>query len=163
MGDDSRPLAVVDIDGVLADVGHRLHFLDHRPKDWDRFFDAARSDTPHHQGLALVAELVASGNQLVLLTGRPERCRADTEAWLREQGVDHELLVMRPRRDRRPAAEVKVAQLEVLARGRVVAMVVDDDQRVIEAMDGAGYPTRLAGWGRPSQTLHQAQEVEGRT
>jgi hypothetical protein len=36
-----RPLAVFDLDGVLADVRHRLHFLDRRPKDWDGFFAAA--------------------------------------------------------------------------------------------------------------------------
>ena len=47
----SRPLAVVDIDGVLADVGHRLHFLDRRPKDWKGFFAAARTDPPHPEGI----------------------------------------------------------------------------------------------------------------
>ncbi|MBA3955457.1 MAG: hypothetical protein H0X58_02180 [Acidimicrobiia bacterium] len=46
-----RPLAVVDIDGVLADVGHRLHFLDRRPKDWKGFFAAARTDPPHPEGI----------------------------------------------------------------------------------------------------------------
>lgn len=163
VGDDSRPLAVVDIDGVLADVGHRLHYLDRRPKDWNRFFAAARHDPPHTQGVALAAKLADEGHELVLLTGRPERWRADTEMWMADHGVGHQLLVMRPAGDRRPAAEVKVAQLRVLARDRVVAVVVDDDQRVIEAMGQAGYPTRLAEWGRPSESLRRAQEVEGRT
>lgn len=160
--DPARPLAVIDIDGVLADVGHRLHFLRRRPKDWNGFFSAARTDPPHPEGLALAAEL-ASGHEIVLLTGRPERCRADTEAWLAEHGVDHELLVMRPAGDRRPAAEVKVGLLGVLARDREVAVVVDDDVLVVEAMEGAGYRTQLAGWGRPSEALRRAQEVEGRT
>ena len=155
-------MAVIDIDGVLADVGHRLHFLRRRPKDWNGFFSAARTDPPHPEGLALAAEL-ASGHEIVLLTGRPERCRADTEAWLAEQGVEHELLVMRPSGDRRPAAEVKVGLLRVLARGREVALVVDDDARVVDAMEGAGYRAHLAEWGRPSESLRRAQEVEGRT
>lgn len=157
-----RPLAVVDIDGVLADVGHRLHFLEHRPKDWDGFFAAARHDPPHAEGLALAAEL-AAGHEVVLLTGRPEKCRADTEAWLAEHGVDHELLVMRPPGNRRPAADVKVGLLQLLAADRTVAVVVDDDPSVIEAVQGAGYTARLAHWGRPSESLRQAQEVEGRT
>ncbi|MBW3574663.1 MAG: hypothetical protein KY450_07320 [Actinobacteria bacterium] len=156
-----RPLAVIDIDGVLADVGHRLHFLRRRPKDWNGFFSAARTDPPHPEGLALAAEL-ASGHEIVLLTGRPERCRADTEAWLAEHGVDHELLVMRPAGDRRPAAEVKVGLLRVLARDREVAVVVDDDV-LVAAVGAAGYPVRLATWGRPSEPLRRAQEVEGRT
>lgn len=160
---ERRPLAVVDIDGVLADVGHRLHFLERRPKDWSRFFAAARHDPPHPEGMALVADLVEGGHEVVLLTGRPERWRADTEAWLAEQGVDHDLLVMRPAGDHSPAAAVKVTLLGVLARDRVVAVVVDDDEQVIAAVNEAGYPARLAPWGRPSESLRRAQEVEGRT
>ena len=157
-----RPLAVVDIDGVLADVGHRLHFLDRRPKDWKSFFAAARVDPGHPEGLALAGEL-AVDHDIVLLTGRPERCRADTEAWLADHGVGYELLVMRPTGNHRPAAEVKVALLGMLARDRTVAVLVDDDEAVIKAATDAGYPTRLAAWGRPAETLRPAQEVEGRT
>lgn len=156
------PLAVVDIDGVLADVGHRLHFLDRRPKDWNGFFAAARVDPPHQEGLALVGELAAH-HDIVLLTGRPERCRSDTEAWLAEHGVGYELLVMRPAGNHRPAAEVKVGILELMSRDRTVAVLVDDDEAVVAAARAAGYPVRLAHWGRPSETLRRAQEVEGRT
>ncbi len=39
-------VAVFDIDGVLADVRHRLHHVAARPKDWDAFFGAAPQD-PH--------------------------------------------------------------------------------------------------------------------
>lgn len=158
----SRPLAVVDIDGVLADVGHRLHFLDRRPKDWKSFFAAARTDPDHPEGIALVGEL-AVDHDIVLLTGRPEGCRADTETWLGDHGVGYELLVMRPTGNRRPAAEVKVGLLTVLARDRSVAVLVDDDEAVVEAAASAGYPVRLAHWGRPSESLQRAQEVEGRT
>ena len=155
-------MAVVDIDGVLADVGHRLHLLDRRPKDWDGFFAAARSDPPHPEGLALATEL-ARHHDVVLLTGRPERCRADTEAWLSGQRVGYRQLVMRPAGNHRPAAEVKVGLLRLLARDRRVAVLVDDDEEVIAAARAAGYPVRLATWGRPSEPLHRAQEVEGRT
>ncbi len=153
---------MVDIDGVLADVGHRLHLVERRPKDWKGFFAAARADLPHPEGLELASTL-GSDHDVVLLTGRPESCRADTEAWLAEQGVVYELLVMRPAGNRRPAAEVKVGLLEVFARDRQVAVLVDDDPAVIAAADAAGYPTRLAHWGRPAESLRQAQEVEGRT
>ncbi len=161
-GDPLRPLAVIDIDGVLADVAHRLHFLGRRPKDWKGFFAAARADPPHPEGLALAAEL-AAGHEIVLLTGRPEGCRADTEAWLAEHGIRYELLVMRPSGNRRPAAEVKVGLLAKLTSGRTVGAVVDDDPDVVAAVQAAGYPIRLATWGRPSERLHRAQEVEGRT
>ncbi|CAN5160671.1 hypothetical protein BH24ACT1_BH24ACT1_04960 [soil metagenome] len=153
---------MVDIDGVLADVGHRLHFLDQRPKDWKGFFAAARTDPGHPEGLDLVGELRAD-HDIVLLTGRPEHCRADTEAWLADHDVGYELVVMRPAGNHRPAAEVKIGLLGVLARDRTVAVLVDDDEAVTEAARAAGYPVRLASWGRPAETLRHAQEVEGRT
>lgn len=157
-----RSLAVVDIDGVLADVGHRLHFLDRQPKDWNGFFAAARADPAHPEGLALAAEL-SGDHDVVLLTGRPERCRADTEAWLADHGIDYARLVMRPAGNRRPAADIKVGLLGLLARDHPIAVLVDDDEAVITAARAAGYPVRLATWGRPSERLQRAQEVEGRT
>ena len=46
----ARPIAVLDIDGVLADVRHRLHHLDKRPKDWAAFFAAAGRDPAAARG-----------------------------------------------------------------------------------------------------------------
>ena len=48
---DQRPIAVIDIDGVLADVRHRLHLVHDRPKDWVAFFAAAPDDPPLETGL----------------------------------------------------------------------------------------------------------------
>jgi hypothetical protein len=51
-----RPLAIFDIDGVLADVRHRVHHLEGRRKDWGAFFQAAPRDGLHPEGLALALE-----------------------------------------------------------------------------------------------------------
>ncbi len=160
--DDDRPLAIVDIDGVVADVRHRLRHLEGRRKDWDAFFSAAVDDPPHAEGIAIVGQLAAD-HEVVFLTGRPERCRADTERWLEEHGIGGHRLVMRPEGSRRPAADVKRDLLDQLAAGRDVAVVVDDDPLVIAAMTAAGRPTFHATWGERSTTLHRAQEVEGRS
>jgi hypothetical protein len=61
-------LAVFDIDGVVADVRHRLHHLD-RPKSWPAFFAAADQDTVLPEGARLVADL-AREHEIVWLTGR---------------------------------------------------------------------------------------------
>lgn len=164
--DDARPLAIVDIDGVVADVRHRLRHVQRRPKDWEAFFEEATLDPPHDEGVTLVRRL-ADDHEIVYLTGRPERLRDDTEEWLGRHGIGGHLLVMRPSNDRRPAAQVKVELLEVLSRGRRVGVVVDDDPVVIAAMDSAGHPTRHADWEQRSveadASLLRAQEVEGRT
>lgn len=161
-----RPLAVVDLDGVVADVRARLHHVEHRPKDWDAFFAAAVHDPPHEEGLAIVGHL-ARDHEVVFLTGRPDRLRDDTRRWLERHGLGEHRLVMRPRGDRRPAAHVKVALLRDLAAGREVAVVVDDQPAVVAAMADAGYPTLHATWESRSQeddrALRTAQEAEGRT
>lgn len=164
---DSRPLAVIDIDGVVADVRHRLHHLERHPKDWTAFFAAAAADPSHEEGLAVVARLVEEDHEVVFLTGRPERLRSATVAWLQRHGLGGHRLVMRPPDDRRPAAVVKVELLEALREGRPVAVVVDDDRRVLAAMAQAGHPTFHADWERrdaaEQQILLEAQEAEGRT
>jgi hypothetical protein len=157
-----RPLAVVDIDGVVADVRHRLHLVEGRPKQWAAFFAAAAEDPPLAAGLALVHELTAE-HDLLWLTGRPERTRAATEIWLAEQGLPARPLLMRGDRDFRPARVTKREELRRLRRTRRVAVVVDDDPEVVELLRADGFPVRLADWLPHSSTLRAAQEREGRT
>jgi phosphoglycolate phosphatase-like HAD superfamily hydrolase len=158
----SRPLAVFDIDGVLADVRHRLHHLEGRPKDWDAFFAAAPDDPPLPQGVQLARES-AKDCDVVYVTGRPERCRADTLAWCARHGLPAGRLSMRRDNDRRPARLAKPQLLRSLARDRVVAVVVDDDAQVCEAYRRAGWRVLQADWMDAPPVLEQAQEQEGRT
>lgn len=164
--DDARPLAIIDLDGVVADVRHRLHHLETRPKRWKAFFDGAGDDGLHPEGAAVV-ERLRPDHEIVYLTGRPQWLEPVTRAWLDEHGLGGHRLVMRPRDDHRPAAVVKVELLRRLAEGRTVAVVVDDDERVLAAMADAGYPTFHATWERRAleeqQALEAAQEREGRT
>ena len=164
--DSDRPLAIVDIDGVVADVRHRLHHIEGRHKSWQRFFDAAGDDGLHEEGRAVV-ERLREDHEVVYLTGRPRWLEAVTQAWLEEHGLGGHRLVMRPDDDRRPAAQLKVEALHRLADGRVVGIVVDDDRRVVDAMAAAGFPTFHADWERRAldeqRALTRAQEDEGRT
>ena len=164
-------LVVLDIDGVLADVRHRLHYLAARPKNWEGFFAAAKND----QVLAVGAEFAkraAATHAIVYLTGRPERLRAATQAWLDEQLLPTGRLVMRPEGDRRPSAVIKLYELRRLRRESTVELLVDDDPSVIDAARSAGFTVQLADWmPRPSEQeslfganlLHDAQQHEGQT
>jgi len=156
------PLAVFDVDGVLADVRHRLHHVERSPKDWDAFFAAAPDDPPLEAGVAL-ARNSAQDCEVVYVTGRPERCRADTLAWFERHGLPAGELSMRSGRDRRPARVAKPELLRRLAAGRVVAVVVDDDLAVCRAYEQAGFRVIRAEWMGSEPALQQAQEDEGRT
>ena len=157
-----RPLAVFDIDGVLADVSHRVHFLEQRVQDWRSFFAEAVHDPALVDGVALALE-AARECEVVYLTGRPERCRSDTLQWLREQALPEGSLHMRPDRDHRPARRLKPKLLSDVAAGRIVAIVVDDDLEVCDAYEAAGWTVLRADWAARSAVLHKAQEEEGRT
>ncbi|MEF9886728.1 phosphatase domain-containing protein [Streptomyces sp. P9-A4] len=159
---DIRPLAVFDIDNTLASTAHRQHFLESRPKDWDGFFAAAPDDPPLAEGVALCRE-AAEECDIVYLTGRPERCRRDTLAWLAAQGLPDGPVHMRRDRDFRPARVTKVEILRRLGADRPVRMLVDDDLLVCDAAEEAGFTVVRAGWATPSQELRDAQEKEGRT
>ena len=157
------PIAVIDLDGVLADVRHRLSFLERKPKDWDGFFAAIPDDEVLAEGRAVVEKLAAD-HELVYLTGRPEVTRPDTEAWLERHELPRAKLIMRRAGDRRPARVTKPALLRRLAvGGRRIAVIVDDDPQVCEALEQAGWPVLRADWMTQPETLEQAQEDAGRT
>lgn len=160
---DPRPVAVIDLDGVLADVRHRLHFLESTPKDWDSFFAGIPDDPVLPEGRAVV-ERLAADHELLYLTGRPEGTRRQTEAWLERHELPQALLIMRRSGDRRPARIAKPALLRSYAsRGRTIDVVVDDDLKVCDALEREGWTVLRADWmGRP-ETLEQAQEGAGRT
>lgn len=161
-GGDPRLLAVVDIDGVVADVRHRLRHVRSQPKDWAAFFAAAPEDPVLEQGLETVRRL-AEVFEVVYLSGRPEHCRGDTEGWLTRHGLPPGRVLLRPAGDRRPARLLKVEVLDRLAQDRAVAVLVDDDPLVLDAARSAGYDVLPADWMPAEESLREAQEVEGET
>ncbi|MET9297101.1 hypothetical protein [Streptomyces sp. NPDC003077] len=160
----ARPLAVFDLDGTLADVRHRLPFLQRQPRDWDAFFGAAMDDPPLTEGVA-VAMRMAAECDIAYVTGRPERCRADTLRWLDRHGLPPGELLMRGEGDRRPARVTKLRLLEQLTQERSIALVVDDDEQVCAAYEHAGFRVLRADWmTEPAvPVLEEVQEGEGRT
>jgi phosphoglycolate phosphatase-like HAD superfamily hydrolase len=153
-------VAVFDIDGVVADVRHRLHYLDGHRKDWRRFHGAAGDDPPLPEGLALVADLAAR-HDIVWLSGRPEWLRGLTTEWLTEHQLPPTEIYLRGDADRRPARVFKLGVLRSLAP-RAVAAFVDDDHEVVQSAAAAGYPAVLADWVPRSSSLRDAQERWGR-
>ncbi|MFG2092158.1 hypothetical protein [Streptomyces sp. NPDC048612] len=158
----TRPLAVFDLDGTLADSTHRQHLLQRTPRDWRAFFAAATEDPPLTEGVALALRSTEDC-EVVYLTGRPERCRRDTVAWLARHGLPEGRLWMRPDSDRRPARHTKLEILRRIARDREIRHVVDDDELVCDACEKAGFRVVRARWAAPSDTLRDAQQRAGRT
>lgn len=135
-------IVVFDIDGVLADATHRQHHLTGRPKDWDAFFAEVSGDPLLPSGRSLLGQL-REGHEVVLLSGRPERTRLDTEAWLARHGIEFSRLVLRADDDHRPAARLKGELIRQVGSPGEILVVVDDDPSVVDLLLRAGYRTRL--------------------
>ena len=159
-----------DIDGVVADVHHRLHHLQHRPKSWAAFFGSMAEDVPLTEGVTRVAEAMDAGFEVRYLTGRPERYRSVTEEWIQE--FAHPAPVtMRPNSDRRPARVWKAAVLVGWRRsGTMIERVVDDDPQVVSELRALGFTVVHARWatahdtaptGEVQAVLWEAQETDG--
>ncbi|ANP50982.1 phosphoglycolate phosphatase-like HAD superfamily hydrolase [Streptomyces griseochromogenes] len=157
-----RRITVFDLDNTLADTAHRQHFLEQRPRNWAAFFAAAPEDPPLAEGVTLALEQ-ARECEIVYLTGRPERCRRSTLAWLAAHGLPEGRVHMRGNADRRPARFTKLEVLRRLARDREIRFLVDDDELVCDDAERAGFTVVRARWAAKSAVLQDAQAREGRT
>ncbi len=131
-----RKLVLVDMDGTLADVSHRLHHIRGGKKNWKAFFRGMDDDPPSTIVLEWVRNLEPEYD-VVIVTGRPEQYRGNTEAWLRKHGVKYAELLMRRDGDHRPDYTVKRELLSRLPKERV-AFVIDDRPSVCEMWRSCG-------------------------
>ena len=127
----TQNIVIVDIDGTLADVQHRLHFIQGPGKKrWKQFFRDMDGDAPVEIVVRWVNNL-SPEYKAILITGRPEEYRHPTEAWLARHGVRHSKLLMRRSGDRRPDTVVKRELLDQVGRERV-AFAIEDKPAVCE-------------------------------
>ena len=90
---DPQRVIVVDLDGTLCDVRHRLNFA--QEKQWDEFHPLLS----HDQIVGGVGSLVLAAAiiyDVVIVTGRNERYREATVKWLNKNRVPCNALLMRP-------------------------------------------------------------------
>lgn len=139
---------IVDIDGTIADLTHRLKYIELHPqgpdgdlrKDWDGFYDAAKDDEPIEEMVELVRDLVSIGYNLIFVTGRSERIRVLTEQWLKKhimwdpEGVPFRYpIFMRKEGDRRPDHVIKKEIYNTYIKDKFdIKFVLEDRGRVVE-------------------------------
>ena len=101
---------VFDLDDTLADTTHRQHILDEGDMEssdtWNAFFDACDEDTPKTEIIAVYCAL-STWHDIEIWTGRSDRVRAKTEAWLSKHLRYPFTLRMRSEGDYRHDVEIK--------------------------------------------------------
>jgi hypothetical protein len=129
---------IFDIDGTVADISHRLHFIQKTPKDWDAFHNACCDDKPIPHMVRLAQVLNA---RIVYVTGRPLLSEKDTLYWIWIHIDVAGPLYMRKNGDHRRDDIVKREMLDrIRADGYNPIMAFEDRSRVVKMWREAGIP-----------------------
>lgn len=137
----SRKTIICDIDGTLADVEHRRHFVVNRPKDWKSFYEASINDKPHEWCLELLKAMYAF-HDIVFVTGRPQDYEAQTRKWLEDNlriiWDDTIPLYHRKSGDKRQDYIVKAEIYEEHLKDLDILFVIDDRKQVVDMWRSKG-------------------------
>lgn len=149
------PCYVFDIDGTIADLTHRRHHVENKPKNWQAFHAGCVDDAPiehvcdlarrlywHARELAAAQNLMDLPWDIILMSGRNEAYRMATMEWLHKVArLPIMNLYMRADGDFRDDTIIK-RELLKKARddGYVPIMAFDDRDRVVKMWRESGIP-----------------------
>jgi hypothetical protein len=137
-----RKTLICDVDGTLANVSHREHFLKQTPKNWKAWFEFQGEDTINPEIRDIVTGLVNyHGWNAVVATGR-EDDDGFTASWLEANGLGPNVLsaiYMRAKGDRSNDDVAKSAQFDrMIEEGYNPVMVLEDRARVVKMWRAKG-------------------------
>ena len=136
-----RECVIFDLDGTFAFLGDRSPY------------DASRAEQDEvNQAVHFVYEAIRRGKPetaVLLVSGREDRWRAETERWLERHGIIADALFMRRAGDRRKDTVVKREIYERhIADQYTVRVVFDDRDQVVRLWrDDLDLPCFQVAWG----------------
>lgn len=145
-----RALYIFDLDGTLALIEHRRHFVERErdKQDWKAFYAACDQDAANAPVISTMERLRHAGAEIWIFSGRSDEVRDKTIDWLAEHTsfMTHELqgpmLTMRREGDYTPDDVLKKQWLDEMLgvdRVRLVA-VFEDRARMVKMWRNAGVP-----------------------
>ena len=159
---NQKTTIICDIDGTIANLQHRLHFIknpdgskkSYKDSDWDSFHKACVDDEPYEDVIEILHSLVRGhGNgcnvcgaverEVYFFSGRNESVRKETIEWLEKNvsiPVEDGSLYMRSEGDRRPDTTVKYEMMyELKIMPEDVLCILDDRQSVVNMWRENGF------------------------
>ena len=137
---DKWEAIVVDIDGTLADKGDR------NPYDESKVMQDV---LVRPVAMAVNGLQDYSNAKVIIVSGRSDACRADTEQWLRNHGIEYHALYMRKHGDTRPDYVIKneIYDKHILPNYDVL-VAFDDRDQVVRHVRKRGITVFQVGYGR---------------
>lgn len=133
-------LVVADLDGTLADVDHRLHYIHRAEPDWQAFYLACDQDAPIENTLAVLRTLRAAGCRVAIVSGRSDLAYRQTVDWLSRHEVRYDVLALRRHGDDRHDEDVKADMIREHGLTPATTLVVLEDRaRVVRMWRRLGF------------------------
>tara|TARA_B100000287_G_C20511994_1_gene733431 strand:- start:477 stop:923 length:447 start_codon:yes stop_codon:yes gene_type:complete len=131
---------IFDVDGTIADVEHRRHFVTQKPADWKSFKEETVNDTPVQWVVDIAKRFIAQGDDVAFFSARNESQRGITETQISEWiGNGHKGLFLRPDGDFRPDEEFKSDLADKFEEfGGKIDLVFDDRNKVVDMWRARG-------------------------
>lgn len=130
------PAVIVDVDGTLAKMNGRSPF------DWDR----VNEDQLNEPVAEIVRGLYAAGYRIVIMSGRDGCCFAKTRAWIEDNKIPFDHLLMRAKNDQRPDTIIKEELYwQHVDKAYAVKFVIDDRPKVCRMWRAKGFEVLQVG------------------
>jgi hypothetical protein len=139
-----KRIVIADLDGTIALIDHRRHWLDaERHPDmtsderWRTFYAECPGDLPNWPVIRTLEALRMAGYQIHIFSGRSDEVCAETIHWLKNFNIPYQHLSMRAAGDYTPDEKLKRQWIAEYDLSQVLC-VFDDRPKVIRMWKSLG-------------------------
>lgn len=134
-----KDVVIFDLDGTLADVQHRRHYVEGGKKNFNSFYRACVNDKPNLPVICVAQALHTTGYSIWIFSGRSDLVKSETENWLSSHDVPYSKLLMRKDGDYTPDDVLKWSWMEPDWKDRILC-IYDDRKKVVDMWRSKGIP-----------------------
>ena len=122
-----------DIDGTIANVLHRIHYVKGKEKNWEEFNSRSNNDSVKEDIANILREFHRDDEtEIHIVTAREEKWKQDTEEWLRINDIPFNGLYMRGIGDSRSDSDVKKDIYTTNFADKKIWFVLEDRDKVVK-------------------------------
>jgi len=127
-------IVIFDLDGTLANIEHRLHFVQNGNRQWDEFFAACADDKRNEPIIEIWDCMSHMGHEMWIFSGRSDQVLEETQEWLVNNNIFADRVFMRKAGDHQPDDKLKQGWLDELTDDERAAILCafDDRQRIVD-------------------------------
>jgi hypothetical protein len=138
MGRAKVKTIVVDLDGTLANIDHRVHLVKRDKPEWDQFYAACHKDSVNQWCAEIMSAFHSQNFKVLIVSARRDTEKAKTLKWLDSNMVRYsQLIMLRKGDDNTPDTQLKKKWLNSYGKGDIL-FIVDDRQKVVDMWRAEG-------------------------